>query len=96
MTTDHVCGEPIEALLRAFARCDTSDEPDGMVHLNVELAPEEAAPLRRALMRIEADLLLEDADRVGELPFSEERTPGQRRADAIVELACRIGNALPS
>lgn len=45
-------------------------------------------------MRVEAELLLEDADRLGE-PGGEERTPDQRRADALLALTLRMSDALP-
>jgi hypothetical protein len=50
------------------------------------LKSKEEAPLKRALMRAEAELLLEPADSVGWGRF-QSRTQGQRAADALVRLA---------
>ncbi|HET6921436.1 MAG TPA: hypothetical protein VFI46_18530 [Jiangellaceae bacterium] len=49
--------------------------------------------LLRAIMRIEAELLLADANEVGS-SAAEPRTPQQRRADAFVALALRVADAL--
>src|SRR5260221_7950442 len=59
--------------------------PDGGYRCSVVLDPNVGSPLRRALMRAEAELLLEDADAVG-MSHAEDRTPEQRAADALVRL----------
>ncbi len=43
-------------------------------------------------MRVEAELLLDDADRLGQEDH-EDRTYEQRAADAFVALALRVGDA---
>jgi hypothetical protein len=43
------------------------------------------APLRRALMRVEAELLIEDADSIGCREF-EDCTHEQRAADALLRI----------
>ena len=45
----------------------------------------------RALMRVEAELLLEDADLVSERDHERElRTPSQRAADALVAIVLQV------
>ena len=62
---------------------------DGSYVFTVRMDLAEAAPLRRALMRVEAELLCEDADQIGEAG-EVERTYDQRRADALVRLVTAI------
>jgi len=58
---------------------------DGSYLFTARMDPTEAAPLRRALMRIEAELLCEDADQIGGAG-EVERTYDERRGDALVRL----------
>jgi hypothetical protein len=58
---------------------------DGMYRASFILDPEHGVPLRRALMRVEAELLMEDADSIGSEEF-EDRTPEERAADALFRL----------
>jgi hypothetical protein len=96
MTTHHVCGEPIEDIVRALGRLEMCGELDGLVGFSLSLESDEAAPLRRALMRLEADLLREDADRIGQQDPAHERTEEQRRYDALMELVRRLRPAAPA
>jgi hypothetical protein len=93
MTINYVAEEPVDDLVQALGQFRSRERSDGMVNFDIKLDFEEAAPLRRALMRIEADLLLEDADLIGEQHPTEERTDEQRRADALMELVLRVGDA---
>jgi hypothetical protein len=61
-----------------------------MASASVTLEPKNVAPLQRALMRVEAELLREDADTVGCRNF-QNRTHVQRAADALIRLAETIG-----
>ena len=90
-----VYGERIEDLLPAlFTIQDAMTiDADGMYHASFALNAKDGAPLQRALMRVEAELLIEDADSIGSRHF-EDRTHGQRAADALVRLLQTIG-ALP-
>ena len=92
MDDQRVSGEPIDLLSEAVARFEYAQGRDGMVHLELRLEPRLGDPLLRALMRIEAELLLEDADRFGN-PDEEPRTHAQRGADALVLLTERMANA---
>jgi hypothetical protein len=81
-----VAGEPIEVLIRAFDRFKIAKKPYRITHVRARLEPRLGVPFFRALMRVEAELLLQDADSLG-TPTHEKRTPEQRRADALVALA---------
>jgi hypothetical protein len=88
LTTATVEGEPIELPMRALSGFQLSDQRDGMVRFSAELPPELGEPLMRALMRVEAECLLADADGLGR--GCEERTYEQRSCDALVELTRRV------
>ena len=57
--------------------------------LSGRLPEELASPFTRALMRIEAELLLDDAD-VLTARIGERRTQSERRADALTALILRL------
>lgn len=63
-----------------------------MWSFTTRLEPDIGDPFVRALMRVEARLMLEDADRVGRLG-AEHRTYGQRAADALVMLVSSVADA---
>lgn len=87
-----VAGERLDDLARALAFLHPEHRSDGTFSVQATLGPDVAPPLLRALMRIEAELLLHDAD-VVTAGQGELRTPGQRRADALVALALRVQDA---
>jgi hypothetical protein len=66
---------------------------NGTFHVHVTYGKDEGPPLARALMRIEAELLLEDARRLGS-PQDAQRSPGDRSVDALVLLVLRTTAAL--
>nr|WP_246598197.1 hypothetical protein [Nocardia tengchongensis] len=72
--SDLVAGERRADLLRALNYVSTEDTPDGGYIVNGDLPPEVAPPFIRAIMRIEAELLLQDAELVtvehGETPHT--------------------------
>jgi hypothetical protein len=87
-----VAGEDPHLLLEALrlvAAGLQSDEESGGYVLDVELDREQGGPLVRALMRIEVELLLDEAD-APDAP----RPAGARRVDALVLLARRTHAAL--
>lgn len=86
-----VAGEPVSELIRAFLEFETS-ERGGRYEIHADLEADVAGPLARALMRVEAELLLEDADAWGTDGY-EDRTSPQRCADALVELVTRCATA---
>lgn len=88
-----IAGELTTDLARAIAEFETSENSDGSIHLQADMDQEIGDPFARALMRVEADLILQDADKVGSDGY-EERTPSQRRADALVELVTRCAEAM--
>ena len=84
-----VAGEPYEVLVGDLLSFEWEHEDDGMVHIQAEgLSP----AFVRAHMRIEAELLLADADAWATEDY-EDRTPEQRAVDALVELTRRVGEA---
>lgn len=80
-----VMGERVEALLPGLLKFRDSLTPtdNGMWHAECSLSAAEFAPLCRALMRVEARLLREDANRLTNNETRCWRTPDQRRADAL-------------
>ena len=89
-----MAGEPVEALLPGLIALRNSMvyEADGMASMEAMLTADQAAPLTRALFRVEAELLQRDARVWDEL--ARTRTPENRAADAFVLLAQRVGRAV--
>ncbi|GAB2647016.1 hypothetical protein ACWDYH_04625 [Nocardia goodfellowii] len=87
--SDLVAGERRSDLLRALSYVSTEHGPDGEYIVNGDLPPEVAPPFIRAIMRVEAELLLHDAELVT-VDNEEPRTPDERRTDAFVALVLRI------
>lgn len=88
-----VFGESAGTLLATLSKCEThEDDVSGMTQFRLRLTPEESGPVVRALLRAEADLLLDDAHTFD--PAATFRTPEQRRADALVEIASAAAAAL--
>ena len=87
-----IYGETVEALVPGLLTIvdNMNLSKDGSCHFSVRLEPERAKPLRRALMRVEAELLSEDADAVG-TPRESQRSYEQRAADGLVRLAEALG-----
>jgi len=65
--------------------------PGGEGILSGQLPQELAEPFTRALMRIEAELLLHDAD-LFTARSGETRTQSERRADAFTAMILRLGD----
>ena len=88
-----VYGETIEDLLPGLVAIIGSMRlgADGMCHMDATLAPKDGMPVQKALMRAEAALMLEDADRIGSVQY-EDRTYEQRAADAFVRLVQSMGD----
>ncbi|HYW61971.1 MAG TPA: DUF222 domain-containing protein [Bradyrhizobium sp.] len=84
-----VGGEPCELLRRAIARLTMTRGPNGEGVLAGKLPQELAEPFTRALMRIEAEQLLNDADLL-KATIGETRTQSERRADAFTALVRRL------
>lgn len=88
-----VCGEPLDTLLQFLPYVKTSKGLGGLVRVTAEDVPNKViAPFTRALMRMEAKLLRQDADQVDE-GCAEPRTADERRADAFVELIMNMSAA---
>jgi hypothetical protein len=87
--TDRVGGERRELLRRAIACITMTKGPGGEGILSGQLPQELAEPFTRALMRIEAELLLHDAD-LFTARSGETRTQSERRADAFTPMILRL------
>jgi hypothetical protein len=90
-----VAGEPLDLLLRALAALTCEELPGGWAKVHGEIPPEPGAAMHRAIMRIEAELIVEEAAGL-EVGGGDERTPPERRHDAFVELARRVIDAVGS
>ena len=88
-------GEPLDLLGEAIGLMDVEPGRNGAVTFHAELEPRLATPFVRALMRVEARLLLEDADRF-EAPGHGRRTERQRSVDAFVILVTSVAKMLSS
>ena len=85
-------GERIEDLLPGLRTIRDAMTVDGdvMCRSSFTVKQRDAAPLQRALMRSEAELLIEDAASLG-CRQSQDRTHSQRAADALVRLVQAVG-----
>ena len=92
-----VAGEDVDVLLPLLTRFAHSlvQNVDGTFSGHVTYGKEEAPPLVRALMRVEAELLLDDARHLAG-PEDVCRTPENRRVDALVLLVLRTAVAAGS
>lgn len=90
-----VAGEDARDLLPLLTRFADNlvQNEDGTFQVHVEYSKDEAPPLVRALMRIEAELLLDDARRL-QGPDAPWRSPKARTVDAVLLLALRTRAAL--
>src|SRR5947199_8754590 len=85
-----VAGERSNALLHALGQVTYQTDVDGMWCFDLLVDPVVGAPLLRALMRVEAELLREDANWISADAPEPTRTEDQRRAAAFVVLVERI------
>ena len=92
MTSTCVAGERLDTLIEALQQIQLKDARGGMTSMSLRLEARLGHPFCRALMRVQAELLLKDADRLG-LEDWEDRTHEQRAADAFVALALRVADA---
>lgn len=98
MSTEHldrrVAGERVDDLVRLMTQIQLSTPAsDGSYRFHFHFKNGVGAPFVRALLRIEAELLLYDANLVSASQI-EPRTPDQRRPDALVALALRVQDAV--
>ncbi|WP_405490294.1 DUF222 domain-containing protein [Nocardia sp. NBC_00511] len=82
-------GESRKLLMRAVARMSMTTDSDGWGRLSGALPADLMVPFARALLRIEAELLLHDADEFT-AQDGEPRTQDERRADAFTALLLRL------
>jgi len=87
-----VYGESAQAILDTMRKSDRSVSDTGMYRFKLRMSADEASPIMRAVMRAEAELLLEDANAFD--PRVETRTAEQRGADAMVAVVTSAAKAL--
>lgn len=87
-----VAGERVADLLPVLRQLRPSKRSDEMYECRFSLEQDVSGPFLRALMRVEAELLLQDADRLTG-SWADWRTSDQRRADAFVALTLRVADA---
>lgn len=85
-----VAGESLGDLVAVMSSLELGEHADGLTDLHLRLNAHEAAILRRALMRLEAEMLLDDADALNAATVTTARTPEQRLHDAFMLLVERI------
>lgn len=90
MTDRQIAGEALEDLIAVMRNVQLGDQEDGLTEASLVLNDAEAVILHRALMRVEAELLLADADRLDEASLTSLRTPTQRRHDAFMVIVERV------
>ena len=76
-----VAGEPLDLLVESLSNL----KPGKQHHAPAVLSDVVSRPVARAMMRLEARLLVEDADAMA-IDDWVERTPAQRRLDALIAL----------
>ncbi|WP_375478045.1 hypothetical protein [uncultured Jatrophihabitans sp.] len=84
-------GETVADLVEALQELEVYPEDGGMAQMGGPVGP----PAVRALMRLEADLLLADADALASMSGSG-RTAGQRRHDAFHQLVKQLAERVAS
>lgn len=88
-------GEPALLILEAFRMVmDNSDESNGMIHFEGRVGGDAGAALVHALGRVTAELAAEDMRSFLPGGSRNDRTEGQRGADALILLMERVAAAL--
>ena len=85
-----VAGEPLDDLAAVLSGLEVGDVVDGLAEYSLRLTDDEVIILRRALMRLEAELLLDDADLLTVDSLEGMRTPPERQHDAFMLLVSRM------
>jgi hypothetical protein len=85
-----VAGETFEDLAAVLSGLQAGDAVEGVTELDLRLTDAEMVILRRALMRLEAELLLDDADLLTVASLSALRTPPERQHAAFMLLVQRM------
>jgi len=89
-----VAGECARKIFKALLQLERHELDEGRASLTL-VFDEQSTALRRALMRIEAELLLQDAASLGTAK-EETRNDGERSFDAFELLTLRTFTALQS
>jgi hypothetical protein len=95
---DLVAGESVRDLLPVLVavaqQLPFKHRADGMYSFSAKVPTAQMIPFKRALMRVEAELLVEDAASV-RTTLEGLRTPKQREVDAFGALVQRVMTACP-
>lgn len=90
-----VAGEPVDLLRSALLAIHVAASSGDDAALDAELTPEAGCALVRAVLRVEAELLLDDARALG--PDDHDlRDPEERRLEAFLSVLRRTCSALPA
>jgi hypothetical protein len=84
-----VAGEPIDLLVRALDDVRMVRQPAEMASITTDFPGVAGAALYRALLRVEAEHLLAESDRLGPV-LTGVLTAGDHRRDALIDLLGRI------
>lgn len=93
MSTQLVAGERLETLCEALREMRLKRSRDGTFRVSCSLEARIGDPFIRAVRRVEAELMLHDANHIGS-PGAIEPIYEQRAAGALVLLSQRITTAL--
>lgn len=94
MTNTLIAGEAVDDIARALGHLKMGPpRDDGTAEMTAKMPRDVFQPFLRALMRIEAELIVEDADELSSDSPEVERTDDERRFDAFVELVERFSRA---
>jgi hypothetical protein len=95
---DVVAGESVRDLLPVLLAMAKQSSfrrgTDGTYRMTARMPTPQLIPFKRALMRVEAELLVEEAAGV-RTTMDDLRTPKQREADALTDLIGRVTRACP-
>ena len=85
-----VAGEALDDIIAVMRNVELGDQQDGLTEISMSLNDAETVILRRALMRVEAELLVADAETLDVASLESLRTPSQRRQDAFMLIVQRV------
>ena len=85
-----IAGEALEDIIAVMRNVELGDQQEGLTEVALHLNDAEHVILRRALMRVEAELLVGDAETLDGASLPSLRTPTQRRHDAFMLIVQRV------
>lgn len=85
-----IAGETLDDIIAVMRNVELGEQQDGLTEISMSLNDAETVILRRALMRVEAELLMADADALDVASVASLRSPTQRRHDAFMLIVQRV------